>query len=220
MTPDLMLLGDSHTIALEEGARSLGLDVAALRYGGNVWHDGKFGWNADGFFPKGSKLGKRELATLQERLGVKNVFSVGAPVLTTVGFHLGRLTRPFNWFEHSVMGPGDPEPRSGLLASDAFVEAYVAHARGPHLRMLKRLSREAKLIVVPPPAISDEPNFRQLRAMVIRLMQRAGLEVFDGAQVLFDDQPLPAHLIEADGQHTTPEFGAMVISRLRDEGRI
>ena len=220
MTPDLMLLGDSHTISLEEGARSLGLDVAALRYGGNVWHEGKFGWNADGFFPKGSNLGRRGLAQLQDRLGVKNVFSVGAPVLTTVGFHLGRLTRPFNWFDHVVMAPGDPAPNAGLLASDALAEAYVAHFRGGHIRMLKRLSREAKLIVVPPPAISEEPNFRQLRAMIVRLMQRAGLEIFDGAQALFGDAPLPAHLIEPDGQHTTPEFGAMVISRLRDAGRI
>ncbi|MGD9916473.1 MAG: hypothetical protein AB7U46_00520 [Paenirhodobacter sp.] len=220
MKPDLLLLGDSHTIALEEGARSLGLDAAALRYGGNVWHEGKFGWNDNGFFPKGSNLGRRVLGQMQERLGVKNVFSVGAPVLTTVGFHLGRLTRPFNWFDHAVMGPGDPAPTSGLLASDALAEAYVAHFRGAHIRVLKRLSREAKLIVVPPPAISEEPNFRQLRAIVIRLMQRAGLEVFDAAEALHGAGPVPAHLIEADGQHMTAEYGAMVIERLRDEKRI
>lgn len=219
MKPEILFLGDSHTIALEEGARALGMKTDAVRYGGSGWSDGKLGWNADGFVPKGSPMGVRALEAVRERLGVKNVFSLGIPVVTTAGFHLGRLIRPFDWYDHRVMGASDTAFDSGLVVSDAMAEAYVAHFRQPHLRLLRRVARLAPVVAMAPPQLEQDRNFWPVRALVIRLMRQAGITVFDPNAVLFGEETvLPAHLIEEDGQHASAEYGLLAMKALRDSG--
>lgn len=219
MTPEILFLGDSHTIALDEGAQSLGLRTEAVRFGGSGWSDGKFGWNADGFVPKGSPMGQRALEAVRERLGVRNVFSLGIPVVTTVGFHLGRLIRPFDWHDHAVPGRNPEQADHGLVVSDAMAEAYVTHFRKPHVKLLKRVMQQARVVVMAPPQLEEDRNFWPVRALVTRIMRQAGIEVFDPNAVLFGEEKiLPAHLITEDRQHATSEYGALAMAALRDSG--
>lgn len=217
--PDLLFFGDSHTIALEEGAQALGLNTASLNFGGSAWADGKFGWNEEGFNPRASVQGRRAIEALRERFGVQDVFSLGIPVVTTAGFHLGRLIRPFDWHDHQVMGATDRSFASGLVVSDAMIEDYVVHYRAAHLRLLKRIGRSAKLVAIAPPELTPERNFWQVRDVVIRLMKRAGIEVFDPIEVLYGTREmLPAELIIDDGAHASAEYGTMAMRALRESG--
>lgn len=217
--PDLLFLGDSHSLALEEGARALGLRTESVSFGGSAWADGKFGWGDDGFNPRGSVQGRRALNALRERFGVKNVFGLGIPVVTTAGFHLGRLLRPFDWFGHRAMGANSAEPESGLVVSDAMLGEYISHFRGPHIRLLKKLSREAKVVAIAPPEINREQNFWPLREKVIGQMRGAGIDVFDPFETLFEKgEVLAQHLIAEDGAHATAEYGQMVMNALRESG--
>lgn len=221
MKPDFVLLGDSHTIALEDGAKALGLTPAVLRFGGAGWHERKFSWGADGFIPRGSAMGTRALARLREEMGVTNIFGTGVPVITTVGFHLGQLVGPMGWSDHHIQRTPDDMPQDGLLMSSAFVEAYVLHYRRPHLRLLRRLAKSTRLVVVPPPTIADYGNIPQVRALLIRLMRNEGLDVFDPVEKLLSlDAPFPEDLSAGDGNHANAAFGSMVIDALRKAGKL
>lgn len=221
MKPDFMLLGDSHTIALEDGAKALGLTPGVLRFGGAGWHERKFSWGADGFVPRGSAMGARALERLRTGMGVTNVFSTDIPVITTVGFHLGQLVGPMGWSDHHIQRSPDDMPQDGLLMSSAFVEAYVLHYRRPHLRLLRRMASAARLIVIPPPTIAAYGNIPQVRAVLIKMMRDSGLDVFDPvAELLSLDAPFPESLSSGDGNHANAEFGSMVIEALRERGKI
>ncbi len=221
MKPDVIMLGDSHTIALEDGAKRLGLRTEVLRFGGGGWHEGKFGWSAEGFVPKGTPMGRSALEAIRGRLGVQNVFAVGAPVITTVGFHLALMVRPMGWSGHRMMGLNGETPKDGLLMSAAFAEAYVEHFRGAHFRLLRRLAREARLIVVPPPPMTTEPNIARIRALVIDRIRQMGIEVYDPMTELLADEPgFPARFVGDDPSHATADYGELVMAGLRAAGKI
>lgn len=221
MKPDLLMLGDSHTIALEDGAKRLGLAVEVLRFGGGGWHEGKFGWGPDGLVPKGSPMGRHSLEQLREKLGVQNIFSLGLPIVTTIGFHLALMVRPMGWFGHQMMPATGEAPKTGLLMSSAFVSDYIDHYRAAHLRVLRRLSREAKVIVVPPPVLTTDPQTAAVRGLIIGKMRALGLEVFDPMAELLPEEPvLPARFLGDDPNHATADYGEMVISALRTAGKI
>ncbi|MFD2173081.1 hypothetical protein [Rhodobacter lacus] len=222
MKPDVLLIGDSHTIALEDGAKALGITTEAFRIGGAGWHEGKFAWSADGIIPRASPMGRNAIEAIRARHGVSNILHLGAPVVTTVGFHLGSLVRGLRWNNHQVLGPDGVAPDQGLLISENFLTHYIQSMRTQHLRVLRRMAREAKVIVVPPPPLNLDGNGLCARAILIRWMRKSGLTVFDPMQELLDGAPaLPGRFLDAsDPNHANAAFGQMVMEALRTRGLI
>ncbi|PTV95290.1 hypothetical protein C8J27_105236 [Rhodobacter aestuarii] len=217
MKPEVLLVGDSHTIALEDGAKELGIATEVFRCGGAGWHDGKFGFNADGIVPKNTPMGRRSIDGIRERQGVTNILTLGVPVITTIGFHLGMLVRGLRWTGHHVVSEVEPMPEEGLVASEAFLTAYVQHHRTQHIRVLKRMAREADVLVVPPPPIGIDINGHKAREILIRLMRKGGLTVFDPMVELFADEPgFPSRFVKDDPNHATADYGKVVMTALRE----
>lgn len=217
MKPELLILGDSHAIALKGGAEILGIRVEALHFSGSQWHDGNFAYGENGFEPRGVRAGLAQLQELRDKLGVQDVFACGVPVISTMGFHLGRLVPPFGWAGHHVAA--DPTG-AGLVASTALAEDYVAHYRARHIRVARRLGRAAaRLVMVAPPPAFERPNYGAFRAIVMRQMAAAGLTVYDPAPDLLPEGGiLPDAMLMPDGVHATAECGAKVLAAMRDRG--
>ncbi|SOC06488.1 hypothetical protein [Rhodobacter maris] len=222
MTPEVLLIGDSHTIALEDGAKALGIATEAFRIGGAGWHEGKFAWGSDGIVPRASPMGRNAIEAIRARHGVTNILHLGVPVLTTVGFHLGSLTRGLRWNNHVVLGSDGVAPEQGILVTESFLTRYIQSLRTQHLRVLRRMAREAQVIVVPPPPLGLDLNGRSARAIVISLMQKAGLTIFDPMQELLSGETdLPDRFFDAeDPNHANAAFGKLVMETLRARGLI
>lgn len=221
MAPDLIVLGDSHPIALKAGADLLGLRAEGLHFSGSRWHDGHFVHGADGFEPRGVRSGMLQLRSLREKLGVRDVLALGVPVVSTIGFHLGRLVPPFGWHGHKVQATEEAPITEGLTASRALAEEYVAHYRGRHIRVARRIARKAPLIVVAPPPAFQRSNYDVFRQIITEQMTRAGITVYDMRQDLLPEGGiLPPDLLEADGTHATAQCGAMVLTALIERGML
>lgn len=217
--PELLILGDSHSIALKAGADMLGIRAEALHFSGSRWHEVKFTYGANGFEPRGTKAGVNQMRALRERLGVEDVFGMGVPVISTMAFHLGRLVPPFGWEGHQIQDEDAPFIDTGLVASRAFALDYVQHYRLRHLRVAKRLARSTDLTIVAPPPAFDRPNYDSMRAIISGLLTQAGVTVYDPREDLADtDGMFTPDMLEADGVHATAETGAKIIEAMRKRG--
>lgn len=218
MTLDAILIGDSHTLAMKKGAERIGLNVGAIQFSGAVWHQGKFAWSSEaGYIPKGIRSGKSKVNRLREQLdNAENVFSMGIPVVASVGFHLGLLAGAMNWYNHKTLPAyRTSNPSENSLVSSQFVDQYIAHFRTRHIRFLKRMSNSCPVVIVAPPNIPDEPNLQYFRANIIAMMLRSGLNVFDPVEHLFGPKMMfPKNLIAEDGKHGSVEYGQKVVSEL------
>ena len=215
MTPEMLFLGDSHTVALADGAAMLGVETASVWFSGSLWHDGNFAYGVDGFEPVEAPMGEALLLRLRETTGQRDPFAGGLPVVMSFGFHLGRLTRPFNRYGHRSYTEGAPEEEGTLFASKALSEAYVIHHRQRHIEAALLIAAKAPAVMVAPPVFTDEPNFLTLRDTVIRMMRAQGLTVFDPMATLFGaGNPIPPDFRMEDGQHGTAEYGLRVLGAL------
>ena len=215
MTPEMLFLGDSHTVALADGAALLGVETASVWFSGSLWQYGNLTYGADGFEPVAAPMGEALLLRLREATGRSDPFAGDLPVVMSFGFHLGRLTRPFNRHGHRSYLEGAEDQEGTLFASKALTEAYVTHHRQRHLETAKRIAAKAPAVVVAPPIFTDEPNFRAMRTTVIRLMRAQGLRVFDPMANLFGaGNPIPREFMMEDGQHSTPDYGLRVLGAL------
>lgn len=217
--PVLLILGDSHAIALKAGADLLGLPAEELQFSGAGWHDQRFTLGENGLEVRGIPRAAGQLRALREKLGVADVFASGLPVLTTVGFHLGRLVPPFGWNGHQVQAEDAPGITEGLTASHAFAQEYVRHYRRRHYRLLRRLARLTTVVVVVPPRVHDRPNYDIFQSIIIEDLRGLGLTVYDPAEDLAgEDGFIPASLLAEDGIHASAECGAKMIAAMRERG--
>ena len=73
MTPEMLFLGDSHTVALADGAAMLGVETASVWFSGSLWHDGNFAYGVDGFEPVEAPMGEALLEISRKGFGVVGV---------------------------------------------------------------------------------------------------------------------------------------------------
>lgn len=219
--PDLLIIGDSHAIALQEGCAALGLQAGLLSFSGNLWHQNMIGLNRrNGIWVRGRGWQQR-VTDLADRIGSANVLASGLPVIAAFGFHLGRLVPPFGAQGHTA---GQAEFDAGAQASfvsSAMVAAYAAHYRQPMVRMLYRMSRMAPITVVAPPIVYDTANYRAFHGAVGGMITAAGLRLFDPMAALFPHEGvLPAEMRTPDGVHGSAAYGAKVIGALQQAGLV
>jgi hypothetical protein len=220
--PDIMILGDSHSIALQTGCQANGMKVAMLSFSGNLWHQGLIGLHrTTGIRVRGRGGWQRRVTDLAAALGRANVLSPEVPVLASFGFQLGRIVPPFGFNGHRA----DPEEflaePAAQFASRALVEAYALHFRQAHLMMLHRLSRLVPVVAVFPPLVFASGNYASFVALMKAKIAETGVPWFDPCATLFPGAPaVPEDYLAADGVHGNARYGAEAIGRMIDLGLI
>ena len=219
--PDLLILGDSHSVALKAGCDALGVRAEMLSFSGNVWHQGLVSLHRHrGIFVRNRGF-QRRVSDLAARLGRGNVLSAEVPVLASFGFHLGRIVPPFGYTGHRTDAEGFLADETSQFASRALAEAYVQHYRQSHVRMLRRLADLVPTIAVAPPDFFDGANYRPCAEIVKAMIRAAGVALFDPCAEMFPAQEgLPEALVAEDGVHGNAAYGERVIGLMLDRGLI
>lgn len=215
--PDLLILGDSHSVALKDGCDRLGLRAELLSFSGNFWHQGHiFLHRSRGLWAKGRALQDR-IETVGARMGVDNILQSGVPVLTSFGFHLGRIVPPFGYLKHTAdpaIFAADPESH---FASRGLVEAYWRAYRDVHVRMLARLAGLVPTLAVTPPNVFAGDNYRAFFEVTKSMIRDAGVALFDPCEALFGPgNLLPDDMITADRVHGDARYGERVMAHILD----
>lgn len=219
--PDLLILGDSHSVALKAGCDALSVRAEMLSFSGNIWHQGLVSLHRHrGIFVRNRGF-QRRVAELSARLGRGNVLSPEVPVLASFGFHLGRIVPPFGYTGHRTDADGFLADEASQFASRALAEAYVRHYRQGHVRMLKRLSDVVPTIAVAPPDVFGAVNYPLFVGIVKEMIRAAGVTLLDPCAELFPGRSgLPEALVAEDGVHGNAAYGERVIGLMLDRGLI
>jgi hypothetical protein len=214
-TPDLLIMGDSHTAALDLAVREQGFSTTLLYINGNHWHAGGFSHHkAVGISNPGSAFIRRKVARARAEMGGK-LFHEEGVVLASVGYHLGRICPPMTRLGHTVDAAAfDAEPEASFL-SVAMMEAMVAAQRRPLWDMLADVSKECVLVVVAPPILSDDRLSWHAAKFVTRSLRERGVMVWDpreqpGAM----GKPLRDEWRSADGVHGNAQYGNAVLDQI------
>lgn len=218
--PEVYFIGDSHCAALLAGARSLGIAADGVSWSGSTWHDGRFALNENGITPRGLPHAGRLMDALRGRLGRDRVVPPGRPVVSTLGFHLGRLVPPYGWNGHEALPRDEGFPTDTDVTSRAFLRDYIRHHRSRHFRIARRWARQERLILVAPPPAFERPSYRAFREELLTWYQGEGLQVFDPTPEFAREKGglVPPALLEEDGIHGTPEYGARVLRAMQRAG--
>lgn len=219
--PDLLILGDSHSVALKAGCDALGLRAEMLSFSGNIWHQGLVSLHRNRGIVVRNRGFQRRVSDLAARLGRGNVLSPDVPVLASFGFHLGRIVPPFGYNGHRADPVRFLEDGDSQFASQALVEAYARHYRQGHVRMLQRLARNIPTVAVAPPDFFGGINYPQFLATVKTMIREAGVRLFDPCAELFPGGAgMPPEMVAEDGVHGNAAYGARVIGLLLDRGLV
>lgn len=215
--PSLLIVGDSHAIALKAGCDAIGLDAELLSFSGNLWHRGFIVHNRRrGLWAKGRALQARIEKTC-ERLGCENLLKSGVPVLASFGFHLGRIVSPFVAQSHTTDSVRFRAEGASNFVSHALTQAYVDHFRGDHTRMLRAMSRATPTLAVAPPITEDGVDQITIREVIKDRLTANDVAVLDPCPALFQPQGrLPDAYRAEDGRHGNDAYGTMVIRYILD----
>lgn len=221
MRPDLLIVGDSHSAALQEAAIARGLRSEMLYISGNLWHENKMRPHPSQGLSTPHRRGlNRRIAEFSAKVQ-GSAFPKDIPVLASIGYHLGRLVPPFQRHGHSPDPAHAGVTEDALFVSDAFLLSYIFHHRNSLFRLLRLAGQDANLLVIAPPMIQSDPVALYFAARITRILRDHGIAVFDPREEPdWADKPLPDHLRAPDGVHGNAAYGAEVLSRLFDRDLI
>jgi hypothetical protein len=222
MRPDLLIIGDSHTAALQQAAVLRDVKSKLLYISGNFWHEGKIRPHADlGLSALYRPPLHRRIENLVAETGNKSLFSRDVPVLASFGYHLGRMVPRFARYGHTPDAQQSQDEKDTLFVSDAFLAQYIHAHRGSLFRLLRFAARHCDLVVVAPPIIQTDPVATQFAEMITDMLLGAGLRVFDPRrEVDWLGTPLAPEWRSADQVHGNVAYGSEVLARLFDRGLI
>jgi hypothetical protein len=215
---DLFIFGDSHTAALELGARAEGIRTGLLYLSGNIWHKGEITLH-----PKleldqpGSRYVRRRVTEARDAMGGV-MFRPDVPVLASAGYHLGRLLPPMTHQGHGV-DPAvlDRDPDASFMSSALF-ETLITLRRRSVWRLLRLLATRCDLTVIAPPILSDDPMVAMAAGYITRRLREQGLNVFDPREVEGPlGQILPPHWRAEDGVHGNAAYGQAVLQHILED---
>lgn len=217
MRPDLLIVGDSHTAALQEAAIARGLDSKMLYISGNFWHENRMRPHPTLGLSSQHRRGlNRRIAEFAEEAG-GSAFPKDIPVLASIGYHLGRLVPPLSRHGHSPSPDHVAADEGALFLSDAFLTGYIFHHRNSLFRLLRLASQNANLLVIAPPMIQTDPVALHVGARITRILRDHGIAVFDPREEAdWADRPLPEALRAPDGVHGNAAYGEEVLERIFD----
>lgn len=221
MQPDLLVVGDSHTAALHEGALAGGLRSELLYISGNLWHENKMMRHQTQGLAAPYRPGvNRSIAAFAKKVG-GSVFPPETPIMASIGFHLGRLAPMLKRTGHSPDAEHVRQDESLLFVSDAFLTSYIFAHRDSLFRVLRFAKQKADLVVVAPPIIHADPVTLRFAARITAILRGNGIQVFDPREEEdWAGKPLPEHFRAPDMVHGNAVYGAEVLARIFARGLI
>jgi hypothetical protein len=221
MQPELLIVGDSHTAALHEGALAGGLRSELLYISGNHWHENKMLRHPSQGLAAPYRPGlNRNIAAFAKKVG-GSVFPADIPVLASIGYHLGRLVPMLKRTGHSPDADQVAQDEDLLFISDAFLTSYIFSHRDALFRVLRFARHRADLIVVAPPMIRSDPVTLHCAARITAILRDNGIRVFDPREEEdWAGASLPEHFRAPDLVHGNAAYGAEVLARIFDRGLI
>lgn len=219
--PDLLIVGDSHSTALAEGAAAHGLSFEHLRLSGNYWHNGEVQFSSDHGFTARRRFAQNEIARIRQALGGRRLIDPDLPVLATFGWHLGRMVPPFMLLGHVADHPAFDANPAAHFVSSAYLSAYAEARRDRLWRLAQRVARVAPLVMVAPPLPGNDGTMRAFRDTISAALRRKGVTVVDPAiELLGGDGTLPEKWQTADRVHGNGAYGAALIGQMLDQGLV
>lgn len=219
MKPDVLIIGDSHAKALQNGCEALGLNVMHAGFSGRNWHEGNITHDPETGLWMRRAWAQKKFAEMREQLGTDTLARPGVPVLFSVGFHLGRLVPPFGWNGHVALPDGPARSKDRLSVSRGFVEDYVDAYRAKHFKLIREFAQSADLTVIAPPHSFERENYAAFREVVSERIRACGADLFDSKDNFAGQSGvLPESLLEPDGIHGNTDYGIRVIEALLDRG--
>ncbi len=219
MRPDLLILGDSHTAALQEAAVAQGLRSEMLYISGNFWHENQMRPHRGQGISTPHRRGlNRKIIEFNARID-GSAFPADVPVLASIGYHLGRLVPLLARHGHTPDPAHLAATDDALFVTDDFLLAYLMHHRDSLFRLLRFGAQTARLTVIAPPLVQTDPTALYVARRITQVLRGAGLTVFDPREEPdWADTPLPEHLRAPDGVHGNAAYGAEVLDRLAARG--
>ncbi len=210
--PDLFIFGDSHTAALDFGAKAEGISTGLLYLSGNIWHAGLITIHAEREIDQaGSRYVRRRVTEARDAMGGR-LFRPGAPVLASAGYHLGRLLPPMTHRGHTVDEAAFTADPDASFMTSAVLEAMITQKRRTIWRALRRIATRCDLTIIAPPILSDDPMSNMAARIITRRLREHGLQVFDPREV---DGPLgrvlPDEWRSEDGVHGNAAYGQALL---------
>lgn len=219
--PDMLIVGDSHSSALADGAAAHGLSFEHLRLSGNYWHNGEVQFSSSHGFSSRRRFAQNEIARIRQALGGRRLIDPEVPVLATFGWHLGRMAPPFMLLGHVADQPTFEANPAAHFVSSAFVAAYAEARRDRLWRLAQRVARVAPLVMVVPPLPGRDGTIRAFRDVVTAALRRKGVTVVDPAvELLGGDGLLPPDWQTADRVHGNSAYGKALVGLLLEQGLV
>ncbi|MGL4320521.1 MAG: hypothetical protein ACRCS3_06625 [Paracoccaceae bacterium] len=213
--PDLFIFGDSHTAALDLGAKAEGIRTGLLYLSGNIWHTGLITLHPEREIDQaGSRYVRRRVTEARAAMGGQ-MFRPGAPVLASAGYHLGRLLPPMTHHGHTTDDAAFAADPDASFISTAVFEAMITLRRRTIWRALRRIATRCELTVIAPPILSDDAMQNLAARIITRRLRENGLHVFDPREV---DGPLgrvlPDEWRSEDGVHGNAAYGQALLQHI------
>lgn len=211
----VFVVGDSHAIALAEGAKRLGANTGMAYLSGNDWHSGTVRFHRKlGLVAVGRPGFQKRMKEACAQLETDSLLQGDHVVLTSLGYQLGRLLPPMRRNGHgfACVSEGDPHP----VVSSGFVAATVHAKRAGQIELVRKLARRRRVIVVSPPVLKRTPEDDLVRDIIGSALTGAGAELVDTRFVLPDDGVLPDAFRHEDGIHGNAEYGEFILKHVRE----
>jgi len=220
--PEVIVIGDSHAIALKTGCDALGIPAGMLSVSGNFWHMGRVVFDAErGVRMRGNAALAAQADRIRNRLGGGPVLSRDVPVIVSAGFNLGRLVPKLVSLRHVSSSEEFEADPNAIFLTDDFLRSYVAYHRDLQIRILRRLSRRAPVTVVPPPLRQASRTMWAVYTAICDLMREARLDLYEPMTDLAEPgQWLDPGYFGPDGIHGNERYGQAVIQKLLERGAL
>lgn len=222
MPTELLIIGDSHTRALQAGCAAHGIEARTLTLSGNAWSE-----SGVEFCPeRGLRADKRKwvgssAARLAGEFGVASPFAAGLPVLLSC-MNLGRLAGRFHWRGHEYLRDAPDLGDDEIPTSPAVLAAYVEHTLARQLELVRgALAQGCDLVVIGPPSFTGRWLHRDATTLFGDLVRAAGARYFNPWEHRPENSAaLPAEHVHPDGRHGSEAYGEWVLGKLVDDGLI
>jgi hypothetical protein len=220
--PQLVIIGDSHTRALQSGCETLGLGCLTLTLSGTAWYEAQVHYHPKtGLHSRRRKWVGEYAAEKAATLGHSNLFAAGLPVLLSC-MNLGRLSARFRWRGHAYVDDAPDLAGGAIPVSRAMTAAYVERELLRPLELVRELGQAGTdVTVIAPPSFDTSRQRIDATATFAENVRAMGMTCFNP----WEHQPegaaaLPAEHAHRDGRHGNAAYGAWVVEHLVRTGAL
>lgn len=223
MPAKVLIIGDSHTIALHDGCDALGIGYHKVYGTGGAWFEGRYKFMQKRGLVSKPGPNRKKLLQLADEMGHSNIFDAGLPVIASFGFNFGKLLGALETWRHSIPDQkGCYDNDAEAVMSRGFAEEYVEALCGKNFRIIKNIARIADVTMVVPPRADASHNRVQLTDIITQRMTDVGAKVFDPGRVFTKSRKkaLPAKYLSEDQIHGTSDYGQKIVEQLVELGAL